>query len=311
LYSDPMTKAFQSCHVETFLEMLVAERGLAANTIEAYKRDLTDFAKFCDSRGTKAVSATAQDVSIYMGELCADAMSASTQARRLSALKQYYRFLHAETIREDDPSTIFQSPKKAQQLPKILSEAEVTLLLETAAVDESSKGLRLTALLEVLYATGLRVTELISLPLISVMDDREVLIVQGKGNKERMVPIGKPAKQAVKAYKKVRSRFLRGSNKSSWLFPSNSKTGHLTRQRLGQQLKELALKSGIDPTKVSPHVLRHAFASHLLANGADLRAVQQMLGHSDLTTTQIYTHVLDERLRKVVGDFHPLAQTNF
>ena len=306
-----MTKAFQSCYVETFLEMLVAERGLAANTIEAYERDLTEFAAFCNCRGTEPVSASPQDLSLYMTKLCADAMSASTQARRLSALKQYYKFLQAESIRRDNPSTILQSPKKRQHLPQILSEAEVTLLLETAAVDESAKGLRLTALLEVLYATGLRVSELISLPLSSVMDDREVLIVLGKGNKERMVPIGQPAKQAVKAYKRVRSSFLRGFNKSYWLFPSNSKTGHLTRQRLGQQLKELALKAGIEPTKVSPHVLRHAFASHLLANGADLRAVQQMLGHSDLTTTQIYTHVLDERLRKVVRDFHPLAHTNF
>ena len=306
-----MTKVFQSCLVETFLEMLVAERGLSANTIEAYKRDLTDFADFCDSRGIKVVDATAQDLSLYMSKLGGDGMSASTQARRLSALKQYYKFLHAETVRKDDPSTILRSPKKAQHLPKILSEEQVTLLLETAAVDKSPKGLRLTALLEVLYATGLRVSELISLPLISVMDDRDVLIVQGKGNKERMVPIGRPAKQAVNAYKTVRGNFLNGLSKSSWLFPSNSKTGHMTRQRLGQQLKELALKAGIDPTKVSPHVLRHAFASHLLANGADLRAVQQMLGHSDLTTTQIYTHVLDERLTKVVKDFHPLTQTSF
>ena len=306
-----MIEAYQSCHIETFLEMLVAERGLAANTIEAYERDLTEFTAFCVSQGKDTASATARDLSLYMGKLCADTMSASTQARRLSALKQYYKFLQAEAIRRDNPSTILQSPKKGKNLPKILSEAQVTLLLETAAVDESANGLRLTALLEVLYATGLRVSELISLPLISVIDDRDVLIVQGKGKKERMVPIGRPAKQAVKAYKKVRSNFLRGLNKSSWLFPSNSKTGHLTRQRLGQQLKELALKAGIDPTKVSPHVLRHAFASHLLANGADLRAVQQMLGHSDLSTTQIYTHVLDERLRKVVGDFHPLAHTQF
>ena len=218
-----MTKAFQSCYVETFLEMLVAERGLAANTIEAYERDLTEFATFCNCRGTEPVSASPQDLSLYMTKLCADAMSASTQARRLSALKQYYKFLQAESIRRDNPSTILQSPKKRQHLPKILSEAQVTLLLETAAVDGSAKGLRLTALLEVLYATGLRVSELISLPLSSVMDDREVLIVQGKGNKERMVPIGQPAKQAVKAYKRVRSSFLRGFNKSYWLFPSNSK----------------------------------------------------------------------------------------
>ena len=302
-----MTNQYRSSEIEIFLEMLIAERGLSTNTIQAYKHDLEEFTAFCDRKGTDSIRASSEILRMYLTKLNAEDLSASSQARRLSAIKQYFKFLHAESFRKDDPSTTIQTPKMGRRLPKILSEKQVSLLLQTAAADKSNRGLRITALLEMLYATGLRASELISLPLTAIREDREVIIVQGKGNKERMVPIGRPAKRAVEAYRNVRSTFLKNLIKSPWLFPSNSKTGHLTRQRLGQQLKILANKAGFEPAKVSPHILRHAFASHLLANGADLRAVQQMLGHADLTTTQIYTHILDERLRKVLDNFHPLA----
>lgn len=289
--------------------MLLAERGAAENTIEAYRRDLTAFLDFCAARGIDGSAADLEDLRSYLDRLAADGLATSTRARRLSALKQFFRFLHAEAVRGDDPTAILDSPKRGRPLPKILSEEEVSLLLETASADNSADGLRLTALLEVLYATGLRVSELISLRLNAVTGDRDMMIVRGKGDKERLVPLGAPAKRAIEAYKAVRQGFLKSDKDSPWLFPSASKAGHLTRQRFGQQLKRLANRAGIAPGKVSPHVLRHAFASHLLAHGADLRAVQQMLGHADISTTQIYTHVLDERLKRLVDEHHPLAQT--
>ncbi|HAT34539.1 MAG TPA: site-specific tyrosine recombinase XerD [Rhodospirillaceae bacterium] len=298
----------RSYHLETFIEMLLAERGAAANTIEAYRRDLTAFLDFCAARDVDETAATLEDLRSYLDRLVAEGLAPSTRARRLSALKQYFKFLYSESIREDDPTSVLDSPKQGRSLPKILTEEEVSLLLKTAENDQSPEGLRLTALLEVLYATGLRVSELISLQLNALAEDRDVMIVRGKGDKERLVPLGTPAKRALANYRAVRKRFLKGKDETPWLFPSTSKTGYLTRQRFGQSLKQLAIKAGIAPAKVSPHVLRHAFASHLLAHGADLRAVQQMLGHSDISTTQIYTHILDERLKQLVGDHHPLSR---
>ena len=301
-----------SRHLESFLEMLAAERGASANTVAAYEHDLQAFAAFLGSRGLEA--AIGRDIRDYLARLDRAGLAPRTSARRLSALRQFFRFLFDEGLREDNPALSIDSPRLGRGLPRILSEAEVERLLETARGDSSPRGLRLVALLELLYATGLRVTELVRLPRAAAARDPRALIVTGKGGKERMVPLSQPARDALVAYLAQRRHFLRsrrlegpGSGDSPWLFPSRGGGGHLTRHRVGQLLKALALAAGLDPAKVSPHVLRHAFASHLLDHGADLRAVQLMLGHADISTTQIYPHVLNERLRRLVADHHPLA----
>jgi integrase/recombinase XerD len=293
--------------LETFLEMLAVERGAAKNTLDAYTRDLRDAGAYLSGTGTTLESAQVEGLRDYLGHLAASGMSARTAARRLSALRQFYRFLYAEGLRDDDPTATLESPRQGRSLPKTLSEAEVDRLLEAARQREGAEGIRLTALLEVLYATGLRVSELVGLRLSAVTRDPRAMIVRGKGGKERMVPMSPPARVALEEYKQVRARFLRRPEDDKWLFPSRSLGGHLTRHRVAQLLKELAVEAEIDPGKVSPHVLRHAFASHMLARGADLRAVQQLLGHADISTTQIYTHVLSERLRSLVEEHHPLA----
>ncbi|WP_268810763.1 site-specific tyrosine recombinase XerD [Tistlia consotensis] len=294
--------------MEPFLEMLAAERGAADNTLEAYRRDLEHLAGFLAGRGRAPSNATADDLRGYLAQLEAAGMAPRTAARRLSALRQYYRFLVSEERRADDPTLQLSSPRQGRSLPKILSEDEVTRLLEAARRRNGPEGLRLVAILELLYATGLRVSELVGLPAAAVARDPRLLIVSGKGGRERMVPLNEAARAALLAYEPARRGFLRRAGDERWLFPSRGGHGHLTRHRVAQLLKELAVEAGIDPAKVSPHVLRHAFASHLLAHGADLRAVQQMLGHADISTTQIYTHVLDERLRTLVQEHHPLAR---
>lgn len=293
--------------LEIFLEMLMAERGAAPNTIEAYRRDLTEFFGMMTNRGRRETSVTTEDVRSYVSKLADAGFAASTAARRLSAVRQYFGFLFAEGIRTDNPTTLVDSPRLGRPLPKILAEDEVETLIAAAQETPGEDGLRLTALLELLYATGLRVSELVTLPLAAVLRDPEVIVVRGKGGRERMVPLTDSAREAVAEYCEVRDYFAPVSDRGIWLFPSRGKEGHLTRQRFGQMLKELADACAIERRKVSPHVLRHAFASHLLANGADLRSVQQMLGHADISTTQIYTHVLDERLRALVRDKHPLS----
>ena len=293
--------------VESFLEMLVAERGASANTLAAYGRDLDDLAAFLTARKRGVTDARASDLHAYLQGLSRAGMAASTTARRLSALRQFHRFLVDEGLRAEDPSAALDSPGRVRALPKLLDESEVELLLEQARRRPGPEGVRLLALLELLYATGLRVSELVGLPLAAVARDQRVVVVRGKGGKERMIPVGEPARKALADYRSLRSRFLRNGADSPWLFPSRSESGHITRHRFAQMLKALALEAGLDPAKVSPHVLRHAFATHLLAHGADLRSVQQMLGHADISTTQIYTHVLDERLRALVQEHHPLA----
>lgn len=288
--------------------MLAAERGAAANTLDAYRRDLEDFSSFLARRGTAADAADAQGMRDYLGSLKKAGMSARTQARRLSCLRQFHRFLFAEGVRADDPTATIDSPRLGRPLPKYLSEAEVDALLAAARAKEGADGLRAVALLELLYATGMRVSELVGLPLAAVARDRPVVIVKGKGGKERMIPVGAPARDALAAWRAVREHFLPGGKPSRWLFPSASAEGHLTRSGFTKMLDELAVAAGIPPSRVSPHVLRHSFASHLLAHGADLRSVQQMLGHADIATTQIYTHVLDERLQGLVRQHHPLAK---
>lgn len=298
-----------SRHVERFLEMMVAERGASPRTIDAYGRDLADFAEHLG--GARAPeAATADDVRAYLAGLAAAAMTPRTMNRRLSALRQFFRFLFAEGTRADDPTATIDSPRLGRPLPKYLSEEEVERLLAAARRIEGARGLRAVALLEILYATGLRVSELVSLPLASVARDQPVLVVRGKGSKERMVPLSAPARDAARAWLTARAEVLGGeavARKNRWLFPSRSKEGHLTRDGFAKMLADVAAAAGVSPGKVSPHVLRHSFASHLLAHGADLRSVQQMLGHADISTTQIYTHVLDERLKSLVNRHHPLA----
>jgi integrase/recombinase XerD len=235
-------------------------------------------------------------------------MTPRTVARRLSVMRQFFRFLLAERLRDDDPATTLDSPRLGRPLPKVLSREEVDRLIEVARAKDAVDGGRMATLLEILYAAGLRVSELVSLPLSAVERDPSMLLVRGKGDKERLVPLSDPARTAIVAWLHMRSSQLAEGETSRFLFPSRGRTGHLTRQRFAQLLKEAAMGAGIDPARVSPHVLRHAFASHLLAGGADLRSVQLMLGHADIATTQIYTHVLDEKLRSLVQDHHPLAR---
>jgi len=298
--------ATDAARIEAFIEMLAAERGAARNTLAAYRRDLQDFAGGLDG---PLAAAGEEDIRRYLAKLARAGRAASTSARRVSALRQFFRFLYAEGVRTDDPSARIDSPRRSRPLPKVLSEDEVERLLAAARRVEGPEGLRLIALMEVLYATGLRVTELLSLPYPALTGERRYLVVCGKGGRERMVPLSEPSIQALVEYEAVRPHFAAArAGAAPWLFPSRSKSGHLTRQRFAQLVDVLAASAGIAPSRVSPHTLRHAFASHLLARGADLRAVQMMLGHADISTTQIYTHVLQERLRALVEEHHPLAR---
>lgn len=301
--------------VDAFLDMLVAERGAAPNTREAYARDLADAAAWLKERGIALERAGSDDLRGYLHDLSTvDGTAVRTVARRLSALRQFFRFLVSEGQRAEDPCSVIDAPKQGRALPKVLSEAEVEALLAQARHRGGPDGLRLAALLEILYATGLRVSELVGLAHTAIARDARYLIVRGKGRRERLVPLSGPARDALDAYLPHRRSFMvagREEVQERFLFPSRtSLTGHLTRQRFAQLLKELAPAAGIDPRRVSPHVLRHAFATHLLDHGADLRSVQKMLGHADIATTQIYTHVMGERLRRVVSDHHPLARAS-
>lgn len=306
--------------MEAFFEMLAAERGVARNTLESYRRDLVDFAAYVRARTGEPESADSDMLREYFKKLVDRGMSPRTSARRLSALRQYFRFLLLEGVRADDPSTTIDRPRQGRSLPKYLDVGEVERLLDAAKRQLGPEGLRMNALMEVLYASGLRVSELVQLPVSTLSRDDGMLIVRGKGEKERMVPLTEPALEALSAYAPIREVFFpkrqgtkrQGTGRgaaSPWLFPSRSAEGHLTRTRFAQKLKELAVEAGIEPRRVSPHVLRHSFASHLLANGADLRSLQQMLGHEDIATTQIYTHVLDQRLKDLVTRHHPLARS--
>ena len=299
--------AAPSRHVEAFLEMLAAERGAARLTIDAYRNDLGDFAGFLAAAGKPVETADAAALRRYLARLSGAGLSPRTTARRLSALRQFHKFLFAEGIRGDDPTAQLDSPRLGRPLPKILDEAEIAALIAAARRWDGAEGKRLVCFVELLYATGLRVSELVALKLSRLREER-FLLIAGKGGKERLVPLSAPARAALAAYAAMRGAFLAEGATSPFLFPSRGTGGHLTRRRCGQLLKELALAAGIDPARVSPHVLRHAFASHLLDHGADLRSVQQMLGHADIATTQIYTHVQGDRLRALVETHHPLAR---
>jgi integrase/recombinase XerD len=292
---------FTDHHVEAFLEMLAVERGAARNTLLAYDRDLNDFAAFAARRKEAVAGATTETLRAYMSGLGAKGLKARSAARRLSALRQFHRFLLREGVRTDDPTGLLDSPKLPAVLPKYLSESEVDALLAATARVPGRPGVVARAALEILYATGLRVTELLSLPRTALSGDARLVMVRGKGGKERMVPLSDAAKQAAEALAALSDKRIR------WLFPGRDPARPLTRQGFFLLLKQVAMEAGIDPARVSPHVMRHSFASHLLAHGADLRSLQMLLGHADIATTQIYTHVLAERLRKLVEEHHPLA----
>jgi integrase/recombinase XerD len=308
----PSLPATTGRRIEAFLETLAAERGAARLTLSAYRADLEDLAGFLAARGAILESADAAVLRDYIGSMTARCLAPRTLARRLSAMRQFFRFLISDGNRIDDPTTDIDPPRLGRPLPKILSQDEVETLIAAASHWPGEEGIRLRCAVELLYATGLRVSEMVALPLAAVRRDPRFLVVRGKGGKERIVPLSEPARRALAEYIECRASFVPPAasgkaNAERWLFPSRGGDGHLTRQRCGQLLKELALKAGLDPARLSPHVLRHAFASHLLDGGADLRSVQQMLGHADIATTQIYTHVQGERLRRLVETAHPLA----
>lgn len=297
-----------SPRLEAFLEMLAAERGAARLTLAAYRNDLVDLTGFLAARGIDLESVDAATLHAYLAAAATRRLAPRTLARRLSAIRQFYRFLLTDAIRSDDPTSDLDAPRLGRPLPKLLSETEVARLIVAAETWPNAEGVRLRCILELLYATGLRISELITLPLVAAQRDPRFLLVRGKGGKERVVPLSPPSRQALAEYLACRTDFLPEHAASRFLFPSRGREGYLTRQRCGQLLKELALAANLDPARLSPHVLRHAFASHLLDHGADLRSVQQMLGHADIATTQIYTHVQGDRLRRLVEAAHPLAR---
>jgi integrase/recombinase XerD len=307
--------------VELFLDMQAAERGAGENTLAAYRNDLDDLCAHLRAAGKTVAKANTDDLRDFLKGLTERGFATASLARRLSATRQLYRFLYAEGKRGDDPAAVLEGPKRALTLPKILSISEVDGLLAQARANAENAALpkplrlrhaRLLCLLEVVYATGLRVSELVALPASAARPDQRMLVVRGKGNKERLVPLNGAAKRAMSEYLQLRAEAGHDAKgaKSKWLFPSFGEQGHLTRQHFARELKALGQACGIAPARLSPHVLRHAFASHLLHNGADLRVVQTLLGHADISTTQIYTHVLEERLKTLVRDLHPLADAD-
>ncbi len=287
--------------VESFLDMISAERGASANTLSAYRRDILDFAAECARLKCTLKTAGREQVRKHLESLSAAALKPSSQARKLSALRRFYGFLYGENLRQDDPTGAIEAPRLTRPLPKILSANDARRLLEAAreGTAESAESMRLVCIVEMLYASGLRVSELVGLPLAAARTNERFLHVRGKGGRERLAPMGKFAREALDAYLAVREEFLP---------PSRGAGGHLTRRRCHQLLKELAVKAGLDPDRLSPHVLRHAFATHLVEGGADLRSVQTLLGHADISTTQIYTHVAQDRLKRTVESAHPLSR---
>ncbi len=300
--------------IQSFLEAIAAERGASGNTIDAYRRDLDDYAEFLQDRGVAPLAASSADVRAFIAARGAEGFAASSLARRLSSVRQFHKHLYVEGRRGDDPTLAIEGPRRPRPLPKVLSVAEVEKLIAVAreGLDaarpprERLAAARMACLIELLYASGLRVSELVALPKSAARAKEPLIAVRGKGNKERLAPISEPARAAMKRYRDLIDELAPAAASGPWLFPSESESGHLTRQAFARDLKTVAAAAGIAAARVSPHVLRHAFASHLLQNGADLRVVQDLLGHADISTTQIYTHVLDERAKAMVRDLHPL-----
>jgi integrase/recombinase XerD len=315
------TRTSDSKLIDLFLDMLAAEQGAGDNTLQAYRRDLTDLSDYLGRSGQSFIGAATETLRHYLADLDTRGFKSSSVARRLSAIRHLFRFLLNERVRSEDPAAILSGPKRGRGLPKVLSIADVDRMLtrakelsETpdASPSQRLRAMRLYCLLEVLYATGLRVSELVALPRSAARNDARMIVVRGKGSKERLVPLNDASRTAMRDYLAAMETLTpakrRNGTASKWLFPSFGESGHLTRQHFARDLKELASAAGIAPRLVSPHVLRHAFASHLLHNGADLRIVQTLLGHTDISTTQIYTHVVEERLKSLVRDLHPLAE---
>ncbi|AMJ61935.1 site-specific tyrosine recombinase XerD [Bosea sp. PAMC 26642] len=298
--------------LKAFLDMMAAERGAARNTLDAYERDIEDYLEFLGGRELTEV--VADDIRGWLGDLAGRGLKASSSARRLSAVRQFHRFLYTEGLSPKDPSAAIEGPRQGRPLPKVVSVGDVDALIEAARCAAEREGLtpaarvralRMRCLIEMLYATGLRVSELIALPLSAATTRERFLVVRGKGDKDRLVPLNEAARLSAQTY--LGAAREAGAAEGRWLFPSDGESGHLTRQAFARDLKSLGAAAGLSPSVLSPHVLRHAFASHLLQNGADLRVVQELLGHADIATTQIYTHVLDDRLKSMVRDLHPLA----
>ncbi len=308
-------KTRTASHIVSFLEALAAERGASLNTIEAYRRDLTDYEAYLKAKGADALKADATHVRGFLAARSARKLGAASLARRLSAIRQFHKFLYAEGQRRDDPTLTVEGPRRSRPLPKLLSMAEVERLIETARegldvkerpLREQVEAARIACIIELIYGSGLRVSEALSLRKAIATAKSPLIAVRGKGDKERMAPLSGPARAAISAFRALLDRGAPGAAASPWLFPAASASGHMTRQAFARDLKRVAAAAGIASARVSPHVLRHAFASHLLQNGADLRVVQELLGHADIATTQIYTHVLDERAKAMVRDLHPM-----
>lgn len=300
-----------------FLDMLAAERGAAKNTLEAYSRDLDDYCGWLKERARAPLTVETDDIRAYLADLEARGFKASSAARRLSSLRQFHKFLYAEGLRGDDPALILEGPRQGRRLPKVLSVDEVDRLLAISreGLDDEARpparrlrAARAAALLELLYATGLRVSELVALPRSAARAKTPLIAVKGKGGRERLVPMSEPARELLARYRAVLTQVDPAAAESPWAFPAEGESGHIARQVFARDLKYIAAAAGVAADRVSPHVLRHAFASHLLQNGADLRVVQELLGHADISTTQIYTHVLDERVKAMVRDLHPLSE---
>ena len=311
-----MTRQPKRHLVAAFLDAIAAERGVSRNTLEAYRRDLADYMAFLAGFGRDALEATSEDVRGFIAHRGAGGLKASSLARQLSCVRQFHKHLYLDAQRGDDPTTAIEAPRRARGLPKVLGMAEVEHLLAVAreGIDAQGrsgaqrlKAARIFCLIELLYASGLRVSELLALPRSAARAREPLIAVRGKGAKERLAPISEPARAAILAYRAMLEERAPANAKGPWLFPAKSASGHLTRQAFARELKSVAAAAGISSARISPHVLRHAFASHLLQNGADLRVVQDLLGHADISTTQIYTHVLDERAKAMVRDLHPLG----
>jgi integrase/recombinase XerD len=308
-------KTRMASHIVSFLEALASERGASVNTIEAYRRDLADYDAHLKAKGVDALKADATHVRGFLAARGAQSLSAASLARRLSAIRQFHKFLYAEGWRRDDPTLAVEGPRRSRPLPKLMSMAEVERLIATARegldvmerpLRERLEAARIACIIELIYGSGLRVSEALSLKKSIATAKSPLMAVRGKGDKERLAPLSDPARAAIGAFRTLLDQASPGAAASPWLFPAMSASGHVTRQTFARDLKRVAAAAGMAPERVSPHVLRHAFASHLLQNGADLRVVQDLLGHADIATTQIYTHVLDERAKAMVRDLHPM-----
>ena len=295
--------------LENFLEVLASEKGLAVNTRISYKNDILQFLVFLEKNKKKINEITSIDIEKFISKFTTQGLEKSTISRKMSALSHFFIFLLEENMIKRNPINELDLPKQIKKLPKILSVDQVEKLIKSSREDQSINGIRLNTMIEILYATGIRVSELVEMKLSATYAEKNFLLVQGKGNKERLVPISENTEDKIKDYLKIRNKFLNNDSESKWLFPSKqSSKGHITRQRFNQLLQTLCERVNLNNIKISPHKLRHAFATHLLANGVDLRSLQQMLGHADISTTQIYTHVLKDRLKKLVSDNHPLSK---